>query len=444
MTFSLTDTVRDALTSGGIVNGAASALGISAASASKAMGAAGSVMLAGLANKARDPLALGEFFNMVQDPALSSATLDDPARLLSGAPEATRARELGSRFTSSLFGGRTDDVVAGLARHSGVGTTAAASLMGLAAPLVLRAVGGLVRGSGLTVGSLGQALLGNQSEIMNAVPPSIANLVGRAQIYDVVREAPPQLPHLSHPAVVEPKRPAWWAIPLALLPLALLAWWFLGERRLEKQVDTTTTRYETPAAVATRTPPATPPATRPAAPAPTTQRAPAPEPTPESKPATRPEPEVKSVHVAEVNRELRFAENGIESQLLTFLRDKNAKVDDKTWFEFDRLVFDTNAQTLAAGSHEQLENLAAILKAYPNVHVKIGGYTDNTGDPNANLKLSQERADNVKKELVTRGIAGDRIETEGYGEQHPVASNTTEEGRAHNRRIALRVLQPKS
>ncbi|MCY1062603.1 OmpA family protein [Nannocystis sp. SCPEA4] len=444
MTFSLTDTVRDALTSGGIVNGAASALGISSAAASKGLAAAGTAMLAGLANKARDPLALGEFFNMVQDPALSSSTLDDPARLLSGAAEATRARDLGSRVMSSLFGGRTDDVVGGLARHVGIGNTAAAALMGLAAPLMLRAIGGLVRGGGLTVGSLGQALLGNQSEIMNAVPATMANLIGRAQIYDVAREATPSLPHLSHPAVVEPKRPAWWAIPLALLPLALLAWWFIDSRRVEKPVDTTATRYETPAAVNTRTPPATPPPVNKPAPATTPTPTPTPAPAPVSKPMPKAEPEVKAVHVAEVNRDLRFRENGVESKLLGFLRNKNARYDDKEWFEFDRLVFDTNAQTLAPGSHEQLENLAAILKAYPNVHIKIGGYTDNTGDPNANLKLSQERADNVKKELVSRGIAGDRVETEGYGEQHPVAANTTEEGRAQNRRIALRVLPPKS
>ncbi|MDC0719228.1 OmpA family protein [Nannocystis bainbridge] len=446
MTFSLTDTVRDALTSGGIVHGAASALGISAASASKAMGAAGSAMLAALTNKARDPLALGEVFDMVQDPALGSAALDDPARLLGGTAEAVRARELGTHAISTLFGGRTDDIIAALARHADVGTTAAASLMGLAAPLVLRALGGLVRGGGVTVASLGQTLLGHQSEIMNAVPAPLANIVGRAQIYDVVREGQAHLPHLAHPSVLAAKRPPWWAIPLALLPLALLAWWFLGDRRPEKQLDTTAARHETPAAVATRTPP---PASKPAParpPAPAT--APATSPTPGTpSPATAPTQAaapMKSVHVAEVNRELRFADTGIEAKLLAFLRDRGAKADDKTWFEFDRLVFDTNKQTLAASSHEQLENLAAILNAYPAIHVKIGGYTDNTGNPEANLKLSQERADNVKKALVERGVPGDHIETEGYGEQHPVAANDTEQGRAHNRRIALRVLPPKS
>ena len=169
MTISLIDTVRDALTSGGIVNGAASALGVSPSTATRALSGAGSAVLGGLANKARDPLALGEFFNMAQDPALASPTLDDPGRLLSADPEATRARDLGSRLMAGLFGGRTDDVVNSLGRHAGLNTTTAASMMTMAAPLILRAFGGLIRGGGLTVGSLGQMLLSNQSEIMNAV-----------------------------------------------------------------------------------------------------------------------------------------------------------------------------------------------------------------------------------------------------------------------------------
>jgi OmpA-OmpF porin, OOP family len=61
------------------------------------------------------------------------------------------------------------------------------------------------------------------------------------------------------------------------------------------------------------------------------------------------------------------------------------------------------------------------------------------GDPAANLKLSQDRAANVMKEIVVLGVAPERLSAEGYGEQHPVADNTTETGRQQNRRIALRV-----
>ena len=81
------------------------------------------------------------------------------------------------------------------------------------------------------------------------------------------------------------------------------------------------------------------------------------------------------------------------------------------------------------------------MKAYPNVHVRVGGYTDNQGDAAANLKLSQDRANVVMAQLVGRGIDASRLDAKGYGEDHPVADNSTVEGRAANRRIALRVTQ---
>jgi outer membrane protein OmpA-like peptidoglycan-associated protein len=114
-------------------------------------------------------------------------------------------------------------------------------------------------------------------------------------------------------------------------------------------------------------------------------------------------------------------------------------VDKTTWFDFDRLTFDTGKATLQVSSAEQLQNIAAILKAYPNVKIKIGGYTDNTGSKKANLRLSQDRATNVMQELVQRGVDRSQLEAEGYGEQHPVAENSTAEGRQKNRRISLRV-----
>jgi outer membrane protein OmpA-like peptidoglycan-associated protein len=75
------------------------------------------------------------------------------------------------------------------------------------------------------------------------------------------------------------------------------------------------------------------------------------------------------------------------------------------------------------------------------VKLKLGGYTDNVGDPAANLKLSQERADSVMGALVKLGVAPDRLAAEGYGEQFPVGDNATPEGRAMNRRISMRVAE---
>jgi outer membrane protein OmpA-like peptidoglycan-associated protein len=137
--------------------------------------------------------------------------------------------------------------------------------------------------------------------------------------------------------------------------------------------------------------------------------------------------------------ELNIPQYGVENKLISFLQDGSKPVDKDTWFDFDRLLFDTGSATLQQASNEQLGNIAAILKAYPNVKIKIGGYTDNTGDKGANLKLSQDRANNVMAELITLGVASDRLEAQGYGEDHPIADNTTDEGRQKNRRISLRV-----
>lgn len=138
---------------------------------------------------------------------------------------------------------------------------------------------------------------------------------------------------------------------------------------------------------------------------------------------------------------LNIPENGMESKLLVFIRDPNAQPSRETWFEFDRLTFDTGGDHLQLSSQEQLENIAKILKAYPNVHARIGGYTDNQGDPANNLKLSQDRANVVMAQLVGLGIDPSRLDAKGYGDEHPVGDNSTIEGRQANRCIALRVTQ---
>ena len=136
---------------------------------------------------------------------------------------------------------------------------------------------------------------------------------------------------------------------------------------------------------------------------------------------------------------LAIPEDGIEMRLVRFIVDTGRPVDETTWLTFDRLEFDTDSATLRPSSQEQLRNIAAILAAYPQVEVKIGGYTDNVGDDAHNLKLSQDRARTTMQALVDLGVVPSRITAEGYGKEHPVADNATEEGRQRNRRIDVRV-----
>ncbi|MEO6037428.1 MAG: OmpA family protein, partial [Saprospiraceae bacterium] len=139
---------------------------------------------------------------------------------------------------------------------------------------------------------------------------------------------------------------------------------------------------------------------------------------------------------------LQGALQGIESQLVAFIRDDSRQVDKTTWFNFDHLNFKTGSAELDLEySQQQLTNIYEVLKAFPKVRIKIGGYTDNVGKEAANQKLSQARAETVQNALIKMGNAKNRLTAEGYGSQHPVASNDTEEGRAQNRRTAIRVTE---
>lgn len=132
---------------------------------------------------------------------------------------------------------------------------------------------------------------------------------------------------------------------------------------------------------------------------------------------------------------------GIEAQLVAFIEDSARQVDKTTWFNFDRLSFKTNVADLDMEvSKDQLTNVAEILKAFPKVKLKVGGYTDNVGKPAANMKLSTARAKSVAVSLTALGAAATRLDPEGYGETHPeCAANDTDACKQQNRRIALRV-----
>ncbi len=135
--------------------------------------------------------------------------------------------------------------------------------------------------------------------------------------------------------------------------------------------------------------------------------------------------------------EIVIPSKGFEAQLVNFIESDTPVKSD--WFDMRRVLFQTGSANLDDRSMGQIDYVVSILNAYPNVHLKLGGYTDNTGNAAANKTLSANRAASVMKVLIAKGISADRLAAEGYGIEHPIASNDTEEGRQLNRRVSARV-----
>ena len=105
--------------------------------------------------------------------------------------------------------------------------------------------------------------------------------------------------------------------------------------------------------------------------------------------------------------------------------------------------FPTNSAEIPAAGKTMLQHASAAFKQLPSgTVVEIAGYTDNTGDPAANVQLSQQRADAVRAALVSSGVDPSMLVAKGYGSANPAASNDTAEGKFRNRRIEYRVVKP--
>jgi outer membrane protein OmpA-like peptidoglycan-associated protein len=105
------------------------------------------------------------------------------------------------------------------------------------------------------------------------------------------------------------------------------------------------------------------------------------------------------------------------------------------------ITFATGSSDLNSRFFEILNSVAIVLQEYKSTLVTVAGYTDSTGSAEYNQKLSERRAATVALYLHGRGVAKERLAAIGYGEKHPVASNSTAEGRAKNRRVEI-TLEP--
>ena len=377
-----------------LVGKMASVTGESSSSISKAISAAGSLVLGGLVERADEPAKMSQIMSLLTSPNSTNA-LDNlnslvAAGLVTAGPAKSPIMEAGANFLSSIFGTRQIAVAAALSQYAGIKSTSASSLLGWVAPIVMGLLGDRVRKDGLSVASLSNWLASQRGQL-TSLPTTLLSAAGLGGLLDTGDSRV----MAARAATAEPRRSMRWLWPAAIA-LALL----LGLSALLSRSPSIDVRAPAAADLGAF--------------------------------FTRRLPNGVTLNIPE---------RGIENQVVGFIEATGQPLEPARWFNFDRLLFATNSAALEPQSREQLTNIAEIIKAYPSVQVKIGGYTDNTGSPEANMKLSQDRAASVRDELVRLGVAPGRVAAEGYGQQHPVADNSTEEGRAQNRRIALQVTQ---
>lgn len=413
MAINLLDLVKDQVT-GQLAKHASGFLGESESSVTNALGSLMPALLGSAVQKAATPSGSQGLMDMIGK--LDMNSLGNIAGLFGGgASNVNGLLNSGGGIVDALLGNKSGGIIDVVSSLSGMKSGSTSSLLKMAAPFLLSIIGNQIKGKGVSF--LSELLGGQKSFVKAALPAGLGNVLNFGDFGGSTQRSTVSTGSSSTSTGGGNNWLKW------LLPILLgagLIWW-LSQKGCGKKVE----EGMSDAVVAVDS----------AA----------------MKAANAAGAAVDSMGAAVENLfkyklstgfELAgAAKDGIESQLVTFVEDASKPVDKNLWFNFDRLLFDTGKATLQPSSQEQLKNIAEIMKAFPKLKIKLGGYTDNTGDAKANLKLSTDRAFNVMNELVTLGVAKDRLSAEGYGDKHPVADNNTEEGRQQNRRIAIRVTE---
>jgi OmpA-OmpF porin, OOP family len=425
MAFNLLDTIKGSINSD-LISKAASMLGESGDGVQKAMSGSIPTILSGMMSKVTDGTKAEGIMQLIQSKS-----------------------EDGNNILSSLFGDKTNAAAEAIASHSGIKTESASKVLSMAAPLVSGGIGKALAGAGGLAGLAG-LLFSNLDSIKSALPSGILDKIGIGSLDGLADKAKgifgasaltgasavvasSSHAHAAHghghhhedrKATVAPfvKIFPW----VAGLGVVALAWYLMGlggDHGAKHEGDNGAKHEGDHAAMSHDTT--------------------------HHEVISEPKDSMPKLELGVLGEkfktklssgiELDIPANGIEDRLIKFIEDKNQTVDKTIWFNFDRINFATASSSLTAESMEQVNNMVEILKAYPLVEFKIGGYTDNKGAPEANLKLSRDRANGVMNAIVKGGIDASRLRAEGFGDQFPEASNDTEEGRAKNRRIAISV-----
>lgn len=374
----------------------ATGLGEPAVAVQTGLTGATAATLAGLAARAGDSTFLNEILALARGDVARNL-LTHPPTIDAAGPRS----ELVAKFLSLVFGSNQGPVAAAISQQAGLTAGSGMDLLKTAAPRVL----GYLGSGSLDSAALGSLLTAERPSLQSHLPAALSGLLGGAT---------PSTATATDSASRAEAASSPWLLTLAALGVLVLAWLLFRAAEGPNQApgNAGSAAASTAANVVSNA----------------------------ANAAWVALGEMTKVRLRDGSA-IDVPAKGVEVHLVHWLNDPSTVVNETTWFDFDRLLFDTGKATLQPESQEQLSNIAAIMRAYPGVKIHIGGFTDNVGDPQQNVELSQNRADNVMAALTVFGVDPARMDAEGYGQKHPIADNSSEQGRQKNRRISMRVTE---
>jgi OOP family OmpA-OmpF porin len=369
-----------------VVDKAAGFLGESRGSTEKAVGVAVPALLSAISTFAGSSSGANRLFDLIKKEPSGANLLSTAASLFTGGHNTETALSTGKSLLDLVLGGRKSGFIDGIASAAGIKNSSASSLLSLLGLFILSFLRKHSDSFGLNASSLGRLLTNQLGSFKGLLSAGITSLLGTT-------EAPGRAYEGARTVTEERKPLSFW---LWLLPLLLLGAGILG---LLTQLRGCSNRQE----VQTQ--------------------------------AAKVGQALSSITLPG-GATLSVREGGFYYNLVSFLKNPADTAVPRT-FVFDDLNFQFATTNLTSESKKTVDDLVVILKAYPSAVVRLEGHTDNVGDAAANLKLSQDRASAIKNLLVSGGIDAARLSTDGFGQDRPIDTNDTAEGRAKNRRTEL-------
>lgn len=414
----------------------------------------------GLMKRASNEAGATTLMNVVKKGSTNGSIIAQLDGLLTNKESFAGFVEKGNSVVSMLLPDKKSSIATMISQFAGVRNSSATALLSVVAALVVDKLGSLVTSQGLDKAGLANVILDQRSILLDETPeslqPKMIDVLGLATFMseeikpvqfatgtiksNTTQTITPKKPVENSPVTYSDKdydseQSAGMIIPKWLLPTFFIAVvlggigyfaatydWSKVSNNSSIETDTSQSEQVTNAQIDTTN---------------------LPQDTATAKVDSTALPATSSSKTLGVNlpngQKLDLQEGTFNYKFAKYLTDSSAKVNQS--FTFDNLNFESNTPILVAGSDKTIQDLAKIMLAYPRVQVKLTGYTDNTGDSIQNRRLSLKRAFAIKSVLIANGVQDLRVDFAGRGSSNPVASNATEEGKAKNRRIEVKVVK---